>query len=123
MKFLARLVTGKIALWVTFWLIATPISIVWDLTGLAMLTGYGVGEPATAVALLVVFVLACIAAVFCAVAVWRSSSNYPRQVWRQWVIVIAAKLCAVICGLSATVSFVTVAYLAADFIQAIFLPS
>jgi hypothetical protein len=123
MKFLARLAAGNVALWVTFWLIGTPLTLVWDLSGLAMLAGYGVGEPAAAIVLIAIFVLACIAVVFASVAVWRSSSNYPREVWWQWVLVIVAKLCAVISALSAGISFLVVAYLASDFIQAIFSPA
>ncbi len=78
MKFLTRLATGDIALWRTFWLIGTPLAVVWDVTGLSMLTGFGVGEPLVATLIVAVFTLSSMALMFVALAIWRSASRYPR---------------------------------------------
>ena len=57
MRLLQRMVAGDVALWRAFWLIGVPLALVWDLTGLSMLTGYGVGEPPVAIAIGGVFTL------------------------------------------------------------------
>ncbi len=118
MKFVARLVRGDIALWRTFWLIGTPLALVWDLSGLSMLAGYGVGEPAIAGFIVAVFTLSSAALPSVAVAIWRSASQYPREAWWQSPLAIGAKLCAAISGLVAGLSFLTVLYLAFSFIYA-----
>lgn len=118
MKFLARLATGDIALWRTFWLIGTPLALVWDLSGLSMLTGYGVGEPFIAGFIIVLFTLSSAAIPFIAVAIWRSSSRYPRKAWWQWPLAIGAKLCAALSGLTAGLSLLAVLYLLVSFIYA-----
>jgi hypothetical protein len=118
MKFLARLAAGDVALWRAFWLIGTPLALVWDLSGLSMITGFGVGEPLIAGFLIVLFSLSCVAIVFVAVAIWRSSSRYPRDLWWQTPLAIGAKLCAVLSGLAAAISFLIVMYLLFDFIYA-----
>lgn len=118
MRFLTRLATGDIALWCTFWLIGTPLAVVWDLSGGCMILGCGVEEPFIAASLIVLFTLSSLAIVFASVAVWRSSSNYPRQVWWHWVLAIGAKLCAVLSGLAAAISFLVVLYLAVTFVYA-----
>jgi hypothetical protein len=121
MKFLARLAAGNIALWITFWLIGMPLAIVWDLSGGCMLIECGVGAPWFAGFLVAVFSLACIAVVFVSFAIWRSSTNYPRDAWWKWPLAIVAKLCAVFSALSATISFVVVMYLLFEFVYAEFL--
>ena len=83
MKFLARLATGDIALWCTFWLIGTPLAIVWDVSGGCKIAGCGIEDPFIAVFLLVLFTLSSVAIAFASVAIWRSSSRYPREVWWQ----------------------------------------
>ncbi len=118
MKFVARLATGDIALWRTFWLIGTPLALVWDLSGLGMLAGYGVEQPFIAGFIVALFTLSSAALPFVAVAVWRSASQYPREVWWQWPLAIGAKLCAALSGLAAGLSFLTVLYLAFSFIYA-----
>jgi len=117
-RFLARLATGDIALWCTFWLIGTPLALVWDFSGGCMLAGCGVGEPFIAGFLIALFTLSCVAIIFISVAIWRSSSNYPREAWWHWVVAIGAKLCAVLSGLAAAVSLLAVLYLLVTFIYA-----
>jgi len=121
MRFLARLATGDVALWRVFWLIGIPLALVWDLTGLSMLTGYGVGEPVVAVAIIALFTASCVALPFLAWAIWRSASRYPRQVWWHDALAWAAKLSAVMSGLAAGLSLMAVLYLAYGFIYAAFL--
>jgi hypothetical protein len=118
MKFLARLAAGNIALWCTFWLIGVPLSLVWDASGGCMVVGCGIGEPLIAGFFIVLFTLSSLAIVFVSVAIWRSSSQYPRESWWQTPLAIAAKLCAVFMGLSATLSFLAVLYFVASFIYA-----
>lgn len=122
MRFLARLATGDIALWCAFWLIGTPLAILWDLSGGCMLLGCGVGEPYVAILLIVLFTLSSVALVFAAVAIWRSSSKYPREAWWQSVAAVGAKICAVLSGLAAAISFLAVLYLAITFVYAGALP-
>jgi hypothetical protein len=117
-KFLTRLATGDIALWRTFWLIGTPLAVVWDVTGLSMLTGFGVGEPLVATLIIAVFTLSSLALVFVAVGIWRSASRYPRGAWWKHLLAWSAKLCAVFSGLAAAVSFCVVLYLAFSYFYA-----
>jgi hypothetical protein len=118
MKFLTRLATGDIALWRTFWLTGTPLAVVWDVTGLGMLTGFGVGEPLVATLIIAVFTLSSVALVFVAAAIWRSASRYPREAWWKHLLAWSAKLCAVVSGLAAAVSFCLVLYLAFSYLYA-----
>ncbi len=118
MKFLTRLATGDIALWCTFWLIGTPLAVVWDVTGLSMLTGFGVGEPLVATLIIAVFTLSSMAIMFVAVAIWRSASRYPREAWWKHLLAWSAKLSAVVSGLAATISFCLVLYLAFSYLYA-----
>ena len=122
MKFLARLATGQIALWRTFWLIGTPLALVWDVSGACMVTGCGVEEPLIAGFIIALFTLASVTTPFAAVAIWRSSSNYPRAAWWQTLVAIGAKLCAAFSGLVAALSVLGLLYLAYEFIQAVFAP-
>jgi len=118
MKFLARLATGDVALRRAFWLIDVPFALVWDITGLSMLTGYGVGEPLVAILIGLVFTLSSAAIPFVSVAVWRSASRYPREAWWKHALAWSAKLCAVFSGLTAAISFFVVLYLVFSFIYA-----
>lgn len=120
MRFLARLATGQIALWCVFWLIGTPLSLVWDVSGGCMVVGCGVQEPLIAGFLIVLFTLSSIAMVFVSVAIWRSASNHPREAWWQTPLAIAAKLCAAFSALVTTLSFLAVLYFSFDFIYAAF---
>ncbi|MFY9696350.1 MAG: hypothetical protein WA776_18920 [Xanthobacteraceae bacterium] len=118
MNFVARLATGDVALWRVFWLLDVPFALVWDITGLSMLTGYGVGAPLVAIVIGAVFTLASAVLPFVSVAVWRSASRYPREAWWKHALAWSAKLCAVFSGLSAGISFCVVLYLAFSFIYA-----
>jgi hypothetical protein len=118
MKFLVRLATGDVALWRTFWLIGTPLAVVWDITGLSMLTGFGVGEPLVATLIIAVFTLSSAAIPFVGVGIWRSASRYPREAWWKHLLAWSAKLSAVVSGLAAAVSFCVVLYLAFSFVYA-----
>jgi len=122
MKFLARLATGQIALWRTFWLIGTPLALVWDVTGACMVLGIGVEQLFFAGFIITLFTLATVTMPFVSVAIWRSASNYPRQAWWQTLLAIGAKLCAVFSGLVAGLSVLGLLYLAYDFVMAAFAP-
>jgi hypothetical protein len=118
MKFLGRLAAGDVPLWRVFWLIGTPLSLVWDLSGLSLITGFGVEEPLIAAFLIAVFSLSCLALVFVAVALWRSANRYPREEWWHTPLAICAKLCAIFSALSAGVSFLIIMYLLLEFVYA-----
>ena len=120
MKLLKRLATGQIALWCSFWLIGTPLALVWDGSGACMVTGCGIAEPSIAYLVIALFTLASAALPFVAVAIWRSASNYPRHAWWQTLLAIAAKLCAAFSGIVAGLSVLGLLYLAFDFIYAAF---
>ena len=118
MKFLARLATGQIALWCIFWLIGTPLVLLWDASGLCTVVGCGIQAPAIEGFLLVLFTLTSVAIPFVSVAVWRSATKYPRQVWWQTVLAIGAKLCAVFSALLAAIGLAVILYMAFIFIYA-----
>jgi hypothetical protein len=120
MKFLARLVAGDVALWRTFWLMGTPLALVWDVSGACMVFGFGIEDPFLTGFIIALFTLSSVAIPFVAVTIWRSASNYPRKVWWQGPVAIGDKLCAVFSGLTAGLSLVGLLYLASDFIRAIF---
>jgi hypothetical protein len=120
MKFLARLATGQVALWCTFWLIGAPLALVWDVSGGCTVLGCGIDEPSIAFFLLALFALSSVAIVFVSVAIWRSSSRYPRQAWWQTLVALGAKICAVLSGLAAVVSVLVILYMAGIFIYAAF---
>ncbi|HEX4408067.1 MAG TPA: hypothetical protein VH206_04765 [Xanthobacteraceae bacterium] len=118
MKFIKRLASGDVALWFAFWLIGTPLALIFDSSGLCMLTECGIGKPYLAIFIIVLFAASCIAIVFVSFAIWRSSTNYPRAAWWQTVLAILAKLSAVFSALIATLSLVGVLYLAFTFLYA-----
>ena len=118
MKFLARLATGQIALWCTFWLIGTPLVLLWDASGLCTAVGCGIQQPIIAGFLLILFTLTSMAIPFVSVAIWRSASGYQRAGRWQALLAIAAKLCAAFSALLATIGLLVVLYIAAVFIYA-----
>jgi hypothetical protein len=120
MKFLARLAAGNIALWCTFWLIGTPLALVWDVSGGCTIVGCGIEDPFIAAFLLVLFALSSVAILFVSIAIWRSASQYPRQVWWQSFLAMGAKLCAALSGLSAAVSVLVILYMVFIFTYAAF---
>ena len=118
MRFLARLVTGDITLWCTFWLIGLPLALLWDASGGCMVIGCGIGRPWIAGSFIGLFTLSSIAVVFVSVAIWRSSSKYPREAWWQGLLAVLAKLCAVVSGFAAALSLLAGSYLIFIFIRA-----
>jgi hypothetical protein len=119
MKFLARLATGDIALWRTFWLIGMPLALVWDASlGCMVLAGFGAQEPFIAGVVIALFALSSAALPFVSVAIWRSSSKYPRDAWWHTVLAWSAKLSAAFSGLTGALSVLGLLYLAFSFIYA-----
>jgi hypothetical protein len=118
MTFLKRLASGDVALWFAFWLIGTPLALIWDGSGLCMLAECGIGKPYLAIFLIVLFTASCIAIVFVSFAIWRSSTKYPRAAWWNTALAILAKVSAVVSALAAALAFLGVLYLAYNFIQA-----
>jgi hypothetical protein len=118
MKLLGKLATGEIALWRTFWLIGAPLAVIWDLSGACMVLGLGVEDLYVAGFIIALFTLASAALPLVAVAIWRSATNYPRQVWWQGPLAIGAKACAAWSGLTGALSLLGVLYLAFIFIYA-----
>ncbi|HTZ00935.1 MAG TPA: hypothetical protein VMC05_01285 [Xanthobacteraceae bacterium] len=119
MRFFARLAAGEVALWRVFWLIGTPLALVWDATGLAMITGFGVEEPFVAGFIIAVFTACCAAIPFVAVAIWKSATRYPRGAWWRHALAWGARLAAAVAALAAGLSLITVLYLAYEFVYAI----
>lgn len=118
MKFLARFFAGDIALWRAYWLIGIPLALLWDITGLSMLTGFGVEQPFVAGLIIALFTASSAAIPFVSVAIWRSASRYPREAWWRHLLAWGAKASAVISGLAAGLSLIVVLYLAYQFIYA-----
>jgi hypothetical protein len=121
MKFLKRLATGQIALWCAFWLIGTPLAVVWDGSGACMVFGCGVEVPLVPAFVIALFALASIALPFVALAIWRSASNYPQSQWWQKLVALGAKLGAAFSGLLGALSVLGLLYLAYDVIYAVFI--
>ena len=118
MKFLARLATGQIALWCTFWLIGTPLALLWDVSGVCTVVGCGIQEPIIGGILLALFTITSVVIPFASVAIWRSASKYPREVWWQTLLAIGAKLCAAFSALLATIGLLVVLYIVVILIYA-----
>lgn len=118
MKFLTRLATGQIALWFTFWLIGMPLALVWDISGGCMVVGCGIEQPFIATFFIVLFALSSAAVPFISLALWRSASNYPRDVWWHGPVAWGAKICAVLTGLAAVLSLLAIIYFVITFIYA-----
>jgi hypothetical protein len=118
MRFLARLATGQVALWCVFWLIGTPLAVLWDVSGTCTAVGCGIQDPIIAGFLLVLFTLSSATIPFVSVAIWRSASKYPRQARWHTVLAVGAKLSAAVSGLLATIGLLVVLYIAFIFIYA-----
>jgi hypothetical protein len=111
MTFLKKLMTGQIALWCVFWLIGTPLTLVWYLGGVCTVVGCGIQDTTIAAILLALFALSTIAIPFVSIGLWRSASKYPRQTWSQTFLTIGAKLCAVVSGLLAVTGLAVLLYI------------
>jgi hypothetical protein len=118
MRFLARLATGQIALWCIFWLVGTPLVLLWDVSGVCTAVGCGIQQPIFGGFLLALFALTSVAIPFVSVAIWRSASKYPREVRWHTVLAIGAKLCAALSALLATIGLLVVFYMVVIFIYA-----
>lgn len=118
MKFLSRLAAGNVALWCAFWLIGTPLVVVWDVSGICTVVGCGIQEAWIEAVLLALFTLSTLATPFAAVAIWRSASNYPRGTWWHTLLAYGAKLCAAISGTLAVVGLLVILYMVAIFAYA-----
>ncbi len=116
MKFLARLAAGDVALWLAFWLVGTPLALIWDATGGCMVVGCGIGEPWAVTSIIALFTVSCLGVMFVSFAIWRSATNYPRTAWWHWLVAIAAKLCAAFSAFAATLSFLAVLYFLVSFL-------
>jgi hypothetical protein len=111
MTFLKTLMTGQITLWCVFWLIGTPLTLVWYLGGVCTVVGCGIQDTTVAAILLALFALSTIAIPFVSIGLWRSASKYPRQTWSQTFLAIGAKLCAVVSGLLAVTGLAVLLYI------------
>jgi len=118
MKFLARLATGEVALWCAFWLIGTPLAVVWDVSGTCTVVGCGIQEPWFGALLLLLFTLSTIAIPFVSIAIWRSASRYRRQSWWQKFAAYGAKLGAAVSGSLAVVGLLVLLYMIFIFVYA-----
>ena len=118
MKLLAKLMAGQVALWCVFWLIGTPLVLIWDASGLCTIVGCGIGEPIVEAFLLALFALTSVLIPFVSIATWRSASKYRRQGWWQTALAIGAKLCAVFSALLALIGLAVLLYMIFVFIYA-----
>jgi hypothetical protein len=119
MKFLAKLASGQIGLWRVYWLIGTPLTVIWLVTGAAMLFWSGVSDLFVVGFVIAVFTLATLAIPFVSWAIWRSASNYPRKVWWHTALAWGAKACAAFWIIVALGSVVGLVYLGYDFVEAL----
>jgi hypothetical protein len=94
MKFLAKLVTGQIALWRVYWLIGTPMTLIWLATGAAMVFWSGIPDLVVVGFIIGVFALATLTIPIVAWAIWRSASNYPRKAFWHTALAWGAKVSA-----------------------------
>jgi hypothetical protein len=118
MKILAKLMAGQVALWCVFWLIGTPLTLIWDASGLCTVVGCGIEDPIVEALLLALFALTSVIIPFISIATWRSASKYPRQAWWQTALAIGAKLCAVISALLAAIGLAVLVYMGLIFAYA-----
>lgn len=119
MKFLAKLATGQIPLWRVYWIIGTPLTLIWLVTGAAMVFWSGAPDLFVVGSIIAVFTLATLAIPFVSWAIWRSASNYPRKAWWQTPLAWGAKACAAFWILVALASVAGLAYLGSDFVYAL----
>lgn len=119
MKFLAKLATGQIALWRVYWVVGTPLTLIWLITGAAMVFWSGAPDLFVVGFIIGLFTLATLTIPFVAWAIWRSASNYPRKVWRDTALAWGAKASAVFWTLVALGSVIGLVYLGYDFVYAL----
>ena len=116
MAFLTKLVSGRVALWVTFWLIGIPLAIVWDVTGGCILVGCGMQSVGPRIDLFIarlliaLFTLSSVGVGLASVAIWRSASTHQRIKWWEGLLVFSAKLYAALTGTTAFVVLIAILY-------------
>lgn len=116
MKFFAKLFAGDVTLWRTFWLIAIPLAIIWDVSGGCMLAGCGMQSPGPRAGsfiagfLIVLFTLSNAGIAFVSVALWRSSSRQRRELWWERLLAFGAKSYAAVTGSAAAVMLLVILY-------------
>lgn len=104
MAFLAKLFTGRVPLWITFWLIGIPFAVVWDLSGGCMLAGCGAQSFGPRVNLIIeglsaaFFTLSSVGVGVASVAIWRSASTHRRATWWERLLEFSAKVYAALTG-------------------------
>ena len=111
MTFFKKLMSGQIALWCVFWLIGSPLTVLWYLGGVCTVVGCGIQDTTVAAILLALFALSSIAIPLASVGLWRSASKYPRQTWSQTLLATGAKLCAVVSSLLAVIGLAVLLYI------------
>jgi hypothetical protein len=111
MTFLKKLMSGRLALWCTFWLLGIPLALVWYVSGLCPVVGCGIEDPTIGGFLLALFGVASVAIPFVSFAIWRSSSNYPQKTRWRTALALAAKLCAVLSALLALIGLAVLLYI------------
>jgi hypothetical protein len=111
MTFLTKLMSGQIALWCAFWLIGSPLALIWYVSGLCPVVGCGIEDPTIGGFLLGLFGIASVAIPFVSFAIWRSSSNYPQKTRWRTVLALAAKLCAVLSAVLALLGLAVLLYI------------
>jgi hypothetical protein len=103
------LFAGDVTLWRTFWLIAIPLAIIWDVSGGCILTGCEIQSfgPRTdsfiAGLLIALFALSNVGVAVVSVAIWRSSSKRPREACWERLLAFSAKLYAALTGSTAVI--------------------
>ncbi len=116
MTFIINLFAGRVALWITFWLIGIPLAAVWDVSGGCILAGCGMQSLGPRVDLLiaglliVLFTLSSVGVAFVSVAIWRSASKPRRAVWWERLLALSTKVYAVLTGATAFVVLLAILY-------------
>jgi hypothetical protein len=119
MRFVAKLATGQIALWRVFWLVGTPLTLIWLITGAAMVFWSGAPGLFIVGSVIAVFTLATLTIPFVSWAIWRSASNYPRKVLWHTALAWGAKGCAAFWTIVALASVVGLVYLGYPLVYAL----
>ena len=107
MAFLTNLFAGRVALWITFWLIGIPLAIVWDVSGGCIVAGCGAQSLGPRVNLFIaglsvaLFTLSSVGVGVASVVIWRSASTYRRDIWWKRLLEFSAKAYAALTGATA----------------------
>lgn len=116
MKFLGKLFTGDITLWCTLWLVTTPLVIIWDVSGICILTRCRTQSHGSRADLFItgfliaLFALSNVGVAVVSGAIWRNSSKLRRDVWRGRLLAFSAKLYAALTGSGAIVILLFILY-------------